>query len=73
MSLKTRLARLETQSAPERVWGVQIDDGPVTRAGEEMTREAFDERYPACEIIHFVIVNSVSPDQCSPMPASANN
>ena len=57
MSLKTRLARLETQNAPERVCVVQIDDGPVTTTGEEMTLEAFHERYPAGEIMHVVIVN----------------
>ncbi len=69
MSLKTRLARLETQNAPERVCAVQIDDGPVKVDGEEMTAEAFHERYPVGEIIHFVIVN---PER-SPMQASVNN
>ena len=58
MGLKTRLVRLEQHGAPERVWGVQIDDGPVTADGEEMTREAFHERYPADEIMHVVIVNT---------------
>ena len=57
MSLKTRLARLEQHCAPEPVLGVQIDDGPVTATGEEMTLEAFHERYPAGEIMHVVIVN----------------
>ncbi len=63
MSLKRRLAQLETQSAPKPVCGVQIDDGPVTAAGEEMTREAFHERYPAGEIIHFVLVDGRPDDK----------
>lgn len=61
MSLKARLKRLEERCAPEPVFGVQIDDGPVTVRGVEMTREAFKERYPAGEIIHIVIVN---PERC---------
>ena len=57
MRLKARLKRLEQRNAPERVLGVQIDDGPVTVRGEEMTREAFHERYPVGKIIHCVCVN----------------
>ncbi len=57
MSLKARLKRLEQHCAPESVLGVQMDDGPVKVHGEEMTREAFRERYPAGHLIHTVCVN----------------
>ena len=67
MSLKTRLARLEQHCAPESVLGVQIGDGPVEVRGEEMTPEAFRERYPAGHLIHAVTVN---PERC---PKPANN
>ena len=71
MSLKTRLARLEQHCAPEPVLGVQIDDGPVTAAGEEMTLEAFHERYPAGEIglcvdTHNWVGGGVSPPAPTP-------
>ncbi len=63
MSLKTRLKKIETQSAPMPAWGVQMDDGPVRVAGEEMTLEAFHERYPAGEIIDFVLVDGRPDDK----------
>ena len=54
MSLKTRLTKIETQTA----WGFQLDDGPVTvMGGEKMTREAFEERFPEGEIIRINLVN----------------
>ena len=57
MSLKTRLAKLEAQSAPMPAWGVQMDDGPVRVAGEEMTREDFFERFPEGDILRIRLVN----------------
>ena len=58
MSLKTRLAQLERRHAPGMARGVQLDDGPVTVAGEEpMTAEAFHKRYPAGLLIRCVCVN----------------
>ncbi len=58
MSLKTRLTKIETQTAPQTAWGFQLDDGPVTvMGGEEMTREAFEKRYPAGDLIRFRLIN----------------
>ncbi len=56
MSIKARIKQLETKNV-KPVWGVQRDDGPVTAAGEEMTAEAFHERYPAGEIIHIILLD----------------
>jgi len=68
MSLKARLRQLERHYAPERVLGVQIDDGPVTVNGEEMTCEAFEERYPAGDILHVVYVNQRPQQSQQPLP-----
>ena len=57
MSLKQRLERLQRHYAPEHVLGVQIGDGPVTVAGEEMTPETFHKQYPGGDILHIVFVN----------------
>ena len=59
MSLKTRLARIEEAVTPKAapVFTVQVDDGPVRVNGEEMTRGAFEDRYPDGRIIHVEIVN----------------
>ncbi len=60
-SLKRRLTQLERQSAPAH--GFRLDYGPVSAYGEEMTAEAFHERYPTGEIIHFVLVDGRPDDQ----------
>ncbi len=71
MSLKTRLAKLEAQSAPMPAWGVQMDDGPVRVAGEEMTREDFFERFPEGDILRIRLVNGPRSPRPGAAPATA--